>query len=220
MANYFIIGGDGKEYGPVTDADVRQWIAEDRLNAKSQAKSESDAEFRPLETFPEFADVFAPGAPADATVPPVMEARTDDARTLALGKVKSPAIGLKVTAILNLVFGVWSTVKMTFFPPDMSEFNTQLERLHDPQLEALLQKAMHISYGPLGIVSNLFGLVLSVLILMGAIKMQSLRSYEFCVTAAILAMLPCLTPCCIIGLPIGLWALLVLMKPEVKSQFH
>src|SRR5690242_1063378 len=102
MANYFIIGGDGKEYGPVTDADVRQWIAEDRLNAKSQAKSESDAEFRPLETFPEFADVFAPGAPADATVPPVMEARTDDARTLALGKVKSPAIGLKVTAILNL----------------------------------------------------------------------------------------------------------------------
>jgi len=33
MANYIIIGGDGKEYGPVTDADVRQWIAEGRLSA-------------------------------------------------------------------------------------------------------------------------------------------------------------------------------------------
>ena len=57
MANYLIIGGDGKEYGPVTDADVRQWIAEGRLAGSSQAKAESDAEFRPLATFPEFADV-------------------------------------------------------------------------------------------------------------------------------------------------------------------
>jgi hypothetical protein len=63
MANYLIIGGDGKEYGPVTGADVRQWIAEGRLSAKSLAKAESDAEFRPLGTFPELADVFAVGAP-------------------------------------------------------------------------------------------------------------------------------------------------------------
>ena len=55
MANYFIIGGDGKEYGPVTDADVRLWIAEGRLNAQSLAKGEGDAEFRALAQFPEFA---------------------------------------------------------------------------------------------------------------------------------------------------------------------
>ena len=59
MANYIIIGGDGKEYGPVTDADVRLWLAEGRLNALSQAKAESDAEFRALAQFPEFADAFA-----------------------------------------------------------------------------------------------------------------------------------------------------------------
>ena len=59
MANYLIIGGDGKEYGPVTDVDVRQWLAEGRLNAQSLAKAESDAEFRPLAVFPEFADAFA-----------------------------------------------------------------------------------------------------------------------------------------------------------------
>ncbi len=57
MANYLIIGGDGKEYGPVTDTDVRQWIAEGRLAASSLAKAESDAEFRPLANFPEFADI-------------------------------------------------------------------------------------------------------------------------------------------------------------------
>jgi hypothetical protein len=63
MANYIIIGADGKEYGPVTDADVRQWIAEGRLNAQSRAKAESDAEFRALATFPEFANALGAGAP-------------------------------------------------------------------------------------------------------------------------------------------------------------
>jgi uncharacterized membrane protein len=56
MANYFIIGGDGKQYGPISEDDLRKWIAEARLNAKSQAKAEGDAEFRALAAFPEFAD--------------------------------------------------------------------------------------------------------------------------------------------------------------------
>ena len=62
MANYLIIGGDGKEYGPVTEADVRQWIAESRLNEQTKAKAESDAEFRPLSAFPEFAEALGQGA--------------------------------------------------------------------------------------------------------------------------------------------------------------
>jgi hypothetical protein len=64
MANYSIIGGDGKEYGPVTEADVRQWISEGRLSGESRAKAESDAEFRALAQFPEFAGAFAASAPA------------------------------------------------------------------------------------------------------------------------------------------------------------
>lgn len=66
MATYFIIGGDGKEYGPVSEADVRLWISEGRLDAGSRAKAESDAEFRPLAQFPEFATALAP-----ATIGPV-----------------------------------------------------------------------------------------------------------------------------------------------------
>ncbi len=69
MATYTIIGGDQKEYGPVTADDVRQWIAESRLNEKSLVKAESDAEFRTLEKFPEFADAFAPKAPAPGSPP-------------------------------------------------------------------------------------------------------------------------------------------------------
>jgi len=58
---YIIIGGDQKEYGPITADDVRQWIAEGRLNEQSLIKAEGDAEFRPLATFSEFGGAFTSG---------------------------------------------------------------------------------------------------------------------------------------------------------------
>jgi uncharacterized membrane protein len=56
MATYTIIGGDKKEYGPVTTDDVREWIADGRLEAKSLARGENETEFRPLSSFSEFAE--------------------------------------------------------------------------------------------------------------------------------------------------------------------
>lgn len=75
---YKIIGGDGQEYGPVTDADLRKWIAEGRLNAHSLAKSENDAGFRALSTFPEFAEAL--GIAATAFGAPGQAARSVDWR--------------------------------------------------------------------------------------------------------------------------------------------
>jgi hypothetical protein len=55
---YRIIGGDGKEYGPIGVEEVRRWVAEGRLNAQSLARPEEAAEgWRPLGSFPEFAEV-------------------------------------------------------------------------------------------------------------------------------------------------------------------
>ncbi len=68
---YTIIGGDQKEYGPIPADDVRQWIAEGRLNEQSLMKGEGDAEFRPVEKFPEFADAFAPKSSMPDMPPPL-----------------------------------------------------------------------------------------------------------------------------------------------------
>jgi uncharacterized membrane protein len=70
---YTIIGGDGKEYGPISEADLRKWIAEGRLNAQSLAKAESDAEFRPLSTFPELADVLGIAVAEAPAFAPIMD---------------------------------------------------------------------------------------------------------------------------------------------------
>jgi hypothetical protein len=74
--------------------------------------------------------------------------------------------------------------------------------------------------GGLGIVQSILAMGMSVLILLGALKMKKLENYTFSIIATIVAMVPCISPCCLVGLPIGIWALVVLNKPEVKSSFH
>jgi hypothetical protein len=211
MANYLIIGGDQKEYGPITAEEVCKWIAEGRLNAQSRAKAESDAEFRPLSAFPEFAAALA--APA-APPPPLtaLGAGADDGRAAALRLVKGPVIGLKVTAIVGLVLVaiglVINILTLCGTPIGMQQIN-------DPQV----QKLFNSLGGGLGIVQNIIGAIVGVIVLIGAAKMQQLQNFQLALTASIVAMIPCISPCCVFGLPFGIWALVVLNKPEVKSQF-
>ncbi len=220
MANYKVIGGDLKQYGPVSAEDLRKWLAEGRLNAQTLAQLYGDIEWKQLSTFPEFADVFA-GKPPTLSAPVPLPSTTEDGeRRVVLQRVKAPAVALMVTAILNILLGVLSLVKMTISPPNLQQLDSELQQLNNPQFEQFMHKLMSLTYGPLGIASTILGLALSVLILIGASKMRSLRSYEFSMTAAILAMIPCLTPCCFLGLPFGIWAVVALRGPGVKSRFH
>ena len=57
-----IIGADGQHYGPVSVEQLRQWIAEGRANAQTQAQAEGSTEWKPLGQFPEFATSFPPPA--------------------------------------------------------------------------------------------------------------------------------------------------------------
>ena len=66
---YFIIGGDGKEYGPKPDSEVREWIAEGRLNTQSQIREQSDPNWRALEDFPEFANYLFGATPSTPSIP-------------------------------------------------------------------------------------------------------------------------------------------------------
>lgn len=51
---YRIIGADKHEYGPVAGEQLRQWIAEGRANAQTQAKAEGGTEWKRLADYPEF----------------------------------------------------------------------------------------------------------------------------------------------------------------------
>jgi predicted Zn finger-like uncharacterized protein len=69
-----------------------------------------------------------------------------------------------------------------------------------------------------GVISGVLGLIMGPLITFGAVKMKQCNSYGLAMTASILAMIP-FGNCCCLGLPFGIWALVVLNKPEVKNSF-
>jgi hypothetical protein len=78
---------------------------------------------------------------------------------------------------------------------------------------------MQYMSGGVGIVSAIIGLAVSGFIIWASMQMKQLHKWTMAVAASIVAMIPCIGPCCIIGLPIGIWSVVVLMKPEVKSAF-
>src|SRR5580658_9893078 len=51
---YKIIGADGREYGPVTEEQLRQWISEGRANAGTKVQPEGTTEWKTLAEVPEF----------------------------------------------------------------------------------------------------------------------------------------------------------------------
>jgi hypothetical protein len=60
---YKIIGADGREYGPATAGQLRQWMAEGRANAQTPTLAPGAPEWKPLGALPEFAGHFAPPIP-------------------------------------------------------------------------------------------------------------------------------------------------------------
>ncbi|MBU6409359.1 MAG: DUF4190 domain-containing protein [Verrucomicrobia bacterium] len=60
---YKIIGTDGREYGPATAEQLRQWVAQGRAAAQTRTLAEGATDWRPLAMLPEFASLFPAGPP-------------------------------------------------------------------------------------------------------------------------------------------------------------
>ncbi|MBN2371271.1 MAG: hypothetical protein JXO72_12375 [Vicinamibacteria bacterium] len=73
--------------------------------------------------------------------------------------------------------------------------------------------------GTIGIMTSLIGIAVGGFIIYGAMKMKDLSNYGLALASTILVMIPCLSPCCFLGIPIGIWALVVLLGQDVKSAF-
>ena len=215
---YIIIGGDQKQYGPISAEDMRKWVAEGRLNAQSLVKGEGDAEFRPLGGFPEFVDALAAAtgraaAPARPLAPqPVDEGN----RLAALDRVKLPAIFLIITASLGILYYLFNTVYILSGSGAM--FSQEMPANMPPEFRSFYEGMQRGMHGPLAVAISLFIVALNGFVLFGAIKMLRLQNHTLALVAAIVAMLPCHC-CCVLSLPFGIWALVVLNNAEVKSQF-
>jgi len=110
--SYFIIGGDGKEYGPKPDSEVREWIAEGRLNAQSEIRRQSDANWTVLGDLPEFAnDLFGATPSALQPLPPAPAAPAAQPYPQTYPQYSAQAqSGTNGMAIAGMVMGILSLV--------------------------------------------------------------------------------------------------------------
>ncbi len=115
---YKIIGGDQKEYGPVSADELRHWIAEGRLNAQSYVRAEDGGEWKDLSSFPEFAEALRAQighAPLAGAMAPPVSAAAWSAEILArrpevqIGRCFSQSWTL-LSANLGLLFGATALV--------------------------------------------------------------------------------------------------------------
>lgn len=88
-------------------------------------------------------------------------------------------------------------------------------------MSATKVQGMDLLSGAMGTLVTIVLVIVSLVAAFGGLQMTRLKSYPMAVTGAVLIMLPCSGYCCcIIGLPVGIWALVVLMKPDVKAAFR
>jgi hypothetical protein len=105
---YSIIGGDGKEYGPVTADQVRAWLAGGRANLETKAKAAGTDEWKRIADFPELAGtagaVVAPGVVTLAGRPATLDIISCYERSWQLLKSNFlPLVG--VSFLMILLFG-------------------------------------------------------------------------------------------------------------------
>lgn len=79
---YKIVGADGRQYGPVTADQMREWIAAGRANGQTMVQAEGATEWKPLSAFPELAQTLAAttaAPPAAGASPPFVTASDGEA---------------------------------------------------------------------------------------------------------------------------------------------
>jgi hypothetical protein len=128
---------------------------------------------------------------------------------VASDQVSGPSIGLLITGILGAAFSFIGLIG--------SLFETGIESIKSPEL---IRGYASIAQGAAGVAFCFVGLLVAGFIIYASLKMKALTQWSLCLAASIIAMIPCISPCCIVGLPIGIWCLVVLTKPEVKTAFH
>ena len=127
----------------------------------------------------------------------------DVARAKSL--VLIPAILLLAVASLSILLAIFAGFIIVFDTIRILDYHGGVAGLPHVLPAILSFTALCISY---------------FLVLYGAMQMLKGRRFGMARTAAILSVIPVCSPLFVIGIPFGIWALVLLSKPEVRSAFE
>jgi len=156
----------------------------------------------------------------------------DVAATAARQRVQLPAIFLMTVGGLNLLvtlYFVGDAIYTAVLPAQRLWEQAQtaqaaVEKMFGVKAEPEKKTPDELKAQSLlfkSVAAGLTGLC-ALLSILGGWRMYRLRSYGLSVVGAVAAAIPCLSgsACCGLGVGVGLWALVVLLKPEVRDAFR
>jgi hypothetical protein len=141
-------------------------------------------------------------------------------------RVSTPGVFLIIVGVINLLGVLYFVVNTAFIasqtPEEQAKMNAEMMKAlgGGGQAPPAQPKSVQIAINIGLLLANLAGSIFPIL---GGIRMRSLRSYGLAVTGAVVAMIPlvsCSFCLCFGGAIVGVWSLVVLMNPEVKSAFR
>jgi hypothetical protein len=148
--------------------------------------------------------------------------------TFARQRAQAPGIGLIVIGVLNLLLALvpsfygLSASKMPLAQLEQDLRNQNPKGLDDLKAAGwtvadIRNLIVNVSYSLAGA-----DFLACFLVILGGVRMLSLKNYGLSVLAAIVAALPGLScsGCCGVGAIVGIWALVVLLNPDVRAAFH
>ena len=124
---------------------------------------------------------------------------------MSQGMITAPAVGLLVAGILKLFSAL--TMLLLFATPDNDLLNSIFSHMG-------VFSPLHWNTF-IGSNAVLFRLIPALVIIFGAIEMMKVRGYAWAMAAAIVA----IVSCSLVGFPMGVWALIVLARPDAREAF-
>lgn len=155
-------------------------------------------------------------------------ARDEDREDRVIRRAKEK---IKAPAILLLIVGCCGAIASLMNVPGLFTLDAQIKQVEDewdkdPNLKDDQKKEMkrilNDMNGPIKVgvpMWIVFSLGVSALSIFASIRIMNLKSRGLGILATVLAMIPCFNLCCWMGLPSGIWVLIVMGKPEVKAGF-
>ncbi len=138
--------------------------------------------------------------------------------TNAKDQLNAPSMMLMVVAIVSVLFALFSLITSALgLDEQMMKSIQEMAKLPPGAMDENAKSGAMVA---VGYAMNFLQLVACGVAIFGAMKMRALQMWPLALTANILMIVPCFSGCCcLIGLPVGIWGIVMLTKPEIKAQF-
>lgn len=144
-------------------------------------------------------------------------------------KVNGPATGLVIYGVISsflaFISAALAVLQIFGMNPIANNQQRQMEQMQG-QMQGeeaeMLKNITNISNavgGPIGAVTHTAVMIVGIFTVLAANKMKKFQGHTGAMVFSVLACIPCTSGCCLLGLPIGIWAIVVLVNADVKAAF-